>query len=391
MTVEPRIALVTLRAGGADSPARAAFADRARSAAAAVPGAAVLVTCHRVEVVGMGQAGDALSLLARSTSGASMASGREAVRHVLRLAAGLESAVLGEDEILHQVRDLLETVRQNPRPDSGLVRLLEMAIGVGRRARGGADRPQERSLADRALRMLVQCGVEPSRSELLVVGSGVMGRALAVAASRRGARVAVASRSIERARTVASVVGGRPLSLAEAALRTQAADAVLVALGGPWQEIDGIDATHLPVVVDLSSPPAVPPVVASALGPRFVGVDELAHEDADPPTGSRAARDAYVRRAESLVDEALERYMTWAAARGSVAALRDLRARAEEARAAELARLLRRLPSLDARERELVEAFSEQLIAAVLHRPTAHLHEDADGSAAAAARRLFDL
>ena len=392
--------------------------------------AGLLVTCHRVELFGTAAA-DAPAAVAPAAAieraahaagleGLRRYHGREAARYLFRLAAGLESAVTGEDEILHQVRGLLDAVRTVVPADPLLVRALELAIGVGRRARAEQPRPQERSLADRAFDWLAGHQGRIRGGRIVVAGAGVMGRALAVGAARRGAAVTVASRDPERARALATAIGGSWASLDEAAGRVAQADALLVALSGRWDALaerwagpdgaDGADGAsrdplpiveadeaaarpsdRMPLVVDLSSPQAVPEPVRAALGARFIDVDRLFARRPATAARAEATRRAYVARAEALVEEACALYARWVAARPSVETLRALRASVEAERAQELERLLRRLPDLEPRERALVAAFSEQLVARILHRPSVRLHDDVDGTAAQAARLLFDL
>jgi glutamyl-tRNA reductase len=443
------------------SEERAAFAGVARTAAGDREPSGLLVTCHRVELMGARDE-EFASAVQRAAASAGITgvreyAGRRAAEHLFRLAAGLESAVTGEDEILHQVRELLDAVRAEAPADPVLVRALEVAISVGRRARADRPRPEERSLADRALDWAASQGTPLAGARVLVAGAGVMGRALAVGASRRDASVTVASRDPAHARALALAVDGAWTTLAAAARRQLSSfDVVLVALGGAWTgldegswthtdpaaiaapagvatgspgmpaadalpatpgsaappmsavsslaaaqtsavcsqavlSVDGTNARSLPITVDLSSPPALPLPARVALGGRYTDVDRLFA--ARPAVGAEAARirAEYVSHAEALVADACDRFERWVAARPSVETLRALRAAAEERRVRDLERLLRRLPGLEPRERELVEAFSEQLVAGILHEPSARLHDDADGAAARAARVLFDL
>jgi glutamyl-tRNA reductase len=163
---------------------------------------------------------------------------------------------------------------------------------------------------------------------------------------------------------------------------------VIVALGGPWTAFEATAAR--PPTVDLSFPLAVGPAARERLGDRFTDVDAIFNESPKLEEGA-SGNGAYREAAEAAVGEAVAAYVAWSAGRHSVSTLRTLRERSESRRAAELDRLLRRLPDLDDRERELVAAFSERLISGLLHSPSAALREDLDGSAAAAAERLFGL
>jgi glutamyl-tRNA reductase len=148
----------------------------------------LLVTCHRVELYGMGPAPrwPAIPTL----------EGRPAVRRLLRVAAGLESTVPGEDEVLRQVRDALAAARGGG-VDERLARLFEVAIATGRKVRAG--RHQEGpGLAARALSWLGD-RVPLVGRPLLIAGTGQMGTALMRAAADTGAIVTVAGRDRSRA------------------------------------------------------------------------------------------------------------------------------------------------------------------------------------------------
>jgi glutamyl-tRNA reductase len=360
-TAEPWV----LAVDAAETP----VADRARFEAEAEAmlefhaGWALLATCHRVELYGMGPAPrwpDVMTLR-----------GRPAARRLLRVAAGLESAVVGEDDVLRQVRDALAAARSRG-VDERLARLFEVAIATGRKARAG--RSQEGpGLAARALAWL-DGRVAVARQPVLVAGTGRMGTALARAATEAGAAVTVVGRDRSRA----------SLDLVAGAAAAPRAAAVAVALGAPWKELGGL-ADRLPPVADLSSPPAVPEPVREALGGDFLGIDGLYARSGPGPQTPWAAR------AAALVEESADDYTSWLAGRGSVQILRALQAEAEQRRMQRLERLLNRLPNLGQRERELISVMSEQLVTDLLHEPLSALRADSDGSGAEAARRLFRL
>jgi glutamyl-tRNA reductase len=321
----------------------------------------LLATCHRVELYGIGPA--------PRWPGVITLRGREAVRRLISVAAGLESTVLGENEVLRQVRDALATARRRG-VDERLARLFEVAIATGRRARAGA-RAEEPGLAVRAVAWLER-RVSLSSRTVLVAGTGMMGTALARAATEAGAVVTVAGRDPSRA----------SLDLAAGAAAARKAAAVAVALAAPWDEL-GREAGRLPPLADLSSPSAVPEQVRTALGGDFLDIDGLfARTTVDTPWAARAAM---------LVEAAVDEYVGWLAGRGSVDTLRALQAQAEERRRQRLERLLKRLPDLSQRERDLIAAMSEQLVTDLLHEPLSALRSDTDGSRAEAARRLFGL
>jgi len=259
--------------------ASAPAAERARAAASWAAESArqdriLLQTCHRVELYGVGPA---------------PAAALPAAEHLLRVATGLESAVIGEDEVLHQVRGAL-LAAAGPR-DVRLTRLFETAIAAGRRARAGRT-ASTASLAGLALRWLAR-RTELKGRPVLVAGAGHMGWALARAARKAGAQVTVASRSRDRAEAAARSLGAQATDLTRAAGQTAAAAAVAVALAGPWEELTGT----LPPTADLSWPSAVAPHVRG----EYLGVDDLFAGGEEPPPG-------YVESATAIVVAKLAEY-----------------------------------------------------------------------------------
>jgi glutamyl-tRNA reductase len=135
---------------------------------------ALLATCHRVEVYGFGPS--------PALPGARALAGEDAVRHLFRVAAGLESAVIGETEILGQVRDALAHARERG-TDERIARVFETAIAVGRTARA-VPLPSRDGLAERAVGWLDR-RTPLAGQPVLVVGTGAMGMSLATGAARR--------------------------------------------------------------------------------------------------------------------------------------------------------------------------------------------------------------
>ena len=272
----------------ADSVVRAQLAaDWRRSAGS--PRCVLLETCHRVELFGVDAEPPPI------VTGAALLEGAEAVEHLLRVAAGVESTVVGEDEVLHQVRAALASARAQGPHDSRLTRLFETAIATGREARRG--RPRANSLADLALEWLA-ARVDLGRQRLLVVGAGVVGARLAQAASRRGGSLTLASRDRGRAAWLARQHRGAALDLDEAGLAASSFAAVAVALSGPWTSLA---SERLAAVADLSSPSVVP----RSLATDYLGIDDLL----SPAAGSAPV--GFVANAERIVAEKRADYMQW--------------------------------------------------------------------------------
>jgi glutamyl-tRNA reductase len=349
------------------------------------PGAIRVHTCHRVEVYQATASADG-PLLPMLPEGAERLEDADAVRHLIEVACGLDSAVFGEDQILHQLRVTLAERRDGGRIDPVLDRLFQAALRAGRQSRAWFD-GSPRSLADVALDLIATEAGELRDRTVLVVGAGRMGRLAAFAAHRRGARVLVVNRTAEHARSLAAEVGGDWAAFGSDHVPAEMAGAI-VALAGAW-ELGSADADRIVAagvqIVDLSSPPSVPAGLQERLGRRFTSVDDVVVGSALAPT------DRLRRRIERLVADTGRDYCAWLRGRDSVPVIQAVASSAEQIRQAELEWLLNRLPGLDPNERAALEQMSHRLVAALLHAPLDALHADEGGTLERAARNLFGL
>jgi glutamyl-tRNA reductase len=264
----------------------------ARSLDGAIAGHAdwiLLETCHRVELYGFGAMPE--TPLASTT-------GEDAVRHLMRVAAGLDSAIIGEDEVLHQVREAVSAARASRPLDRRLHRLFETAIAAGRRARAGRT-ASSGNLAQRAVAWLEHRSPLAGRT-ILVAGAGRMGASLAHSARQAGADITIASRDTRRAKRLAQVYGGQGTDLAGGAQLAPQAAGIAVALGGVWHELQG----DLPPVADISAPPAVPAGVRARLNGSYLGIDDLYVRPHDLPR-------AYMDEAARIVATKTAEYVRW--------------------------------------------------------------------------------
>lgn len=380
------LSAVVADARSVPSARREAYAE-ALAALSEHPSVLVVRTCHRVEVY-VAHHDDQVVDLPVPPEGARDLQDVEAVRHLVRVACGLESAVLGEDQVLHQIRVALAR-RQAAGPlDPVLGRLAQVSLHAGKQAHTlfGNER---RSLGDLALDEIERRAGSLIGREVLVVGAGSMGSLSARGAARRGVRVAVANRTADRAEGLARLADGRVVPLASG--RSSDLDdvaGVIVATSGPWLPdpyrvrclVDGWTT-----VVDLSSPQATPTDLAEDLGRRFVGIDDLAWTTRD------VVPDEVADQIDALTHAAGVEYCQWLRGRVATPTLARLAESVESRRTAELDRLLRRLPDLDPHARHLVETMSHRLVAGILHGPRTALREDADGDLERAVRTLFGL
>lgn len=254
----------------------------------------LLSTCHRVELYGFGARPDLDGRL-------QVAMGEDAVRHLMRVATGLESAIVGEDEVLHQVREALGHARASRPLDRRLQRWFETAIAAGRRARARRT-ASSGNLAQRAVAWLAERSTLRGGS-VLVVGSGRMGSSLAHSARLAGGDVTIASRDATRASRLAQVYGGRGVDLTDGAELAATSAAIAVALAGVWHELQP-RADDLPPIADISAPTAVPEAVRARANSHFLGIDDLYVRSPNIPRG-------YIDEADEVVASKTREYVGW--------------------------------------------------------------------------------
>ena len=389
-----------------DAGAAAAFArELARNGDDPVE-AVVLSTCNRTELYvattdhGAGEiAESALRVLAGADADslapvAYRLSDESAALHLFRVAAGLDSLVPGEGEILGQVRDAYERGAPGPLLD----RTFRMALHAGRRARletAIGESPSSVPAAAAALAQQVFEGLEGKR--VLLVGAGRTSELTARNLRSRGAAVtAVANRTLEHAERLADELGARALFLDDVEQVLSTADIVVSSTSAPGfvltaeQLVPALRARRgRPVLfVDLAVPRDVDPALASVDGCFVYDVDDLEAVVAASLEGRRAE----AVNAERIVAAEAERFRAWQASLAVVPAIASLRAFAEEIRSSELARVEGKLPES---ERAVVDTVTAQIVNKLLHLPTIRMKEAAvtpDGLVYAdVVRHLFGL
>jgi len=320
-----------------------------------------------------------------------------AVAHLFKVAAGLDSALIGETEILGQVGGAWEAARDEGVTGPVLSILFRHALEAGKRVR------TETAIA-RGTTSLSQAAVHLARESLgslrgrraVVVGAGSMGQAVCSALSScEVASVTVLNRTLSRAEALAERHGGKALPLGELGPALAQADVAFFATASAGTilspaELAGSDERRL-VVVDLALPRDVHPGVGSVPGVELLDIDALsAHAEA-----AMRSRRAELPAANLILAEEIQRYEERAAERHVAPLVAAIHERAEEVRQAELRRFASKLAGLDEASYKTVEALTAQIVAKLLHEPTVKLKAAAGSptgeALAEAARQLFEL
>ena len=307
----------------------------------------------------------------------------QAVRHLMRVAAGLDSMLLGETDVQHQVVDAWHDAVRGGGAGPVLDAVFRAAIHAGKRVRTETSIGRHAtSLAPAAVDLVASRLGSIRHARAVVFGAGTMAQRACERLHDLGvAALTVTSRTLQRAEQLADHVGGRarPWGRAEDALR--GADVAITATAAPEPFIDdailgaaAAGRSRRPLhLVDLALPQNVRR--GSAPLPGFHYYDFSALEEAT--RASRSARAAEMPRAEAVIDQELDRFRSWWQQREVRPALRMLGELAAATRDAELEKVWRRLPGLSDRERRIVESLAHNVARRLLRRPMRRLREAA--------------
>jgi glutamyl-tRNA reductase len=322
-----------------------------------------------------------------------------AVRHLFEVASGLDSAVVGEAEILGQLRQAWELAQSEGGARSTLNLLFRHAIGVGKRARTetGIGRGTA-SVSHAAVEMAIDRLGSIHGRRVAVLGAGAMGEGIAIALRGAGVGdVTVVNRSPERGHSLAERINGVALGIDRLPDALADADLVLTCTGSgdPLVNrslLEGIRTHRRPVLfVDIAVPRDVAVDVAELPDVTVLDLDDLS---AWAERG-RNQRLAEVDHVLAIVAAEVDRFAVESASLQAAPLVSSLRARADELRLAELDRHAKRLAQLDDAQRELIDAISRGVVAKLLHEPSVRLRSQAGTPQgernAAAVADLFDL
>lgn len=323
-----------------------------------------------------------------------------AVGHLFEVASGLDSAVLGESEILGQVRAAWETAQAEGGAKATLNLLFRHAVETGKRARTETSIGKHTaSVSHAAVEMATERLGSLAGRRVLVVGAGEMGEGVAVALVGAGANdIVVTNRTEARAMQLAQRVGGTIVPLAELGDALRTADVLLTCTGAGTVVVDHAlvasaraGVTRPLLVIDIAVPRDVAADIVSAGDVTLFNLDHLR----DWAARGLALRAAEVDRVREIVGEEVERFVIEVTARQAAPLVAQLHEKGEAVRQAELERFANRLGNLEPAQRDTVEAISRGIVAKLLHQVSVRLKDDAGTPQgernAAAVRELFDL
>jgi glutamyl-tRNA reductase len=352
--------------------------------------AAIISTCNRTEIYcasehaaldhtfgWLAQSGGVAPALLRSH--AYTLHDGEAARHAFRVASGLDSMVLGEAQILGQMKDAVRAAETAGALGSTLNQLFQRSFAVAKEVRTATEiGAHSISMAAAAVRLAGQLFEDLRKTRVLFVGAGEM---IDLAATHFAAKepksIAIANRTLERGEKLASRFGGEAMRLADLPSRLAEFD-IIVSCTASTLPIIGLGAVeralkarkHRPMfMVDLAVPRDIEPEVKALEDIYLYTVDDLAQVVQQ----GQANRQAAVAQAEVIIDAGVQSFMHWLGQRGTVPLIQQLNAQADEWRAAEMARARKLLAKGEPVE-AVLEAMSRGLTQKMMHGAMAELH-----------------
>ncbi len=347
---------------------------------AGLPGEALLlVTCNRTELYGTAltdQLRQALLTHADASSETPLfvRHGRDAVRHLFTVAAGLDSMVMGEPQVLGQVKDAITLARRVGSLGKLFDRLGQQAVIVGRRVRHETALGWNRPSIPKVAMMVAKESLDGlSGVNLLVIGAGKVGGLTARALRNMGAgSVLVTNRTQEMAEALAREIGGQAAPFVDLDRLVQESDIVISCTGSAtplldvplMQQVMATRDGRPLLLIDLAVPRDVAPGVRGLSGIRLFDLDDLRARTAETVPSE------VVMQAETIVEQETQALLTWLAGRQAVPTIRAIRRRAEAILEEELRRN-------GAANPEHLQDFGRRLLNKLLHYPLVRMRDRA--------------
>ncbi len=327
----------------------------------------------------------------------------EAIRHLYRVTASLESMVVGEPQILSQVKQAYQSAQDVGSTGPLLHELFQSALRTAKRVTGETGLHKHRvSIPSIAIADLASCIFETfDDKHVLVMGAGEMAdETLRYLRDAGNARIHVVNRNAEHGQQLAQKWAGEyhpwdqlweQLALADLAISTTAATEPIVTAAAFAEQVVPQRQQRPLFVLDLAVPRDFEPQVGDALGVYLYSLDDLDQAC----ERNRTARAAELPAAEKIITQEIERFVAESHRRATAPVITGLRAELERPKSAELERLFRKLPDLDEPSRQEIKQFADRLVNKMLHPPLESLRDASQNGTPHglldAVRRLFRL
>jgi len=308
-----------------------------------------------------------------------------AVRHLFRVASGLDSMIIGEFEILGQVKNSLEEANKARMVEHPLRTLLHQALRVGRQVREETGISKNAlSVSSVAVELAAKAIGDLTRCKALVIGTGEAGRLVAKALKERGiANITTTSRSYEKASALAKSLGGSSVDIGSLGQELTGCDIAISCTGAPHLILDlktlenvmSARANQPLVIIDIAVPRDVDPAVGRLNSVFLYDIDDFTHIS----ERNRKQRETEIQKAMEIIESEVKRFASRWQTMEVKPLISSLVGKAEAIRRAQLKMTLKKLRRLSTEEQQSLEAMTEAIVQKILHDPIQRLKKDAHG------------
>ncbi|MFC1987535.1 glutamyl-tRNA reductase [Chloroflexota bacterium] len=301
--------------------------------------------------------------------------GKAVVEHLFRVTCGLDSMVIGEYEVLGQVRQALEAAEEAEMVSLPLRRLFQSAVKAGRKVREETEISKNAlSVSSVAVELAAKALGDLASCKMLVIGAGEAGRLAARAAKERGvSHIGVVSRTHERASELAAQLGGWPIGIGSIADELTTCDLVIACVDAPHYVLDAstVEATmeHRPgtplVIIDIGMPRNVAPSVTRTNNVFLYNIDDLTSIS----DHNRKQREGEVEKAGEIIAAEVKEFFSWWQVLEVRPVTAALMKKAEGIRRSHLNRTLKKLPPLSEKEQYSLEMMTRAIVTKILKEP----------------------
>jgi len=356
----------------------------------------ILSTCNRIEVYSVTEGSDSsepsIDFLKAwaNISDADLSpyiychQNEAAVRHLFCVASGLDSMIIGEFEILGQVRQSLEKAKKAHMVEPPLRNLFHQALRVGRQVREktGISR-NALSVSSVAVELAAKAIGDLSKCKALVIGTGEAGRLVAKALRERGvAQITTTSRSYQKASELATTLGGNSVDIGSLGQELTSCDIAISCTGAPHIILDlktlenamSARSNHPLVIIDIAVPRDVEPEVRHISNVFLYDIDDFTHIS----DLNRKQRETEINKAMEIVESEVKRFTSRWQTMEVKPIISSLVMKAEDIRQTQLDTTLKKLRHLSKEEQESLEAMTKAIVQKILHDPIQCLKKDTD-------------
>jgi glutamyl-tRNA reductase len=323
----------------------------------------------------------------------------EAVEHVFKVASSLDSMIVGEPQILGQLKDAFDLALAKKTTGILLNKLMKKAISTAKRVRTETRIAENAvSISFSAVELAKKIFTDLSKKVCMLLGAGEMAELAAKHLISNGVReVLVANRTFERACSLAEEFHGRPVKFEDFLQEMVHADIVICSTGAPsyivmksqMQKVMKERKQRQVFLIDISVPRNIDPEINDLENVYLYNVDDLQ----GVVDSNLFERQKEAEKAKKIIAEELETFLKWQASLDSVPTIKALREKAEEMKKEEIDKLFHKLSGIGEKEREAIEYMATALVNKLIHPPTAALKADSENRdlLVAAIRKLYGI